>query len=200
LNKWTQLDAETVFSHPLFRLQRHSYRLPTGKVVDDYYVLEENDVACVFGLTPDHRLILVEQYKHGIDEIVLELPAGYFADEAVDREAEARREFGEETGYTAPEFAFVGALTQNPTRMNNRTYLFAAVNAVPAGPQALDPNESITVRLMPLPEVFDSIRAGRINAVGTVAGIFMGWDYVSRRGWLNTPAPASGPRAETEED
>jgi ADP-ribose pyrophosphatase len=184
MEKWTKLDGETVFAHSLFRLQRHSYRLPTGKMVDDYYVLEENDVACVFGLTPDHRLILVEQYKHGIDEIVLELPAGYFDDAAVDHEAEARREFREETGYTAPEFVRIGTLAQNPTRMNNRTYLFGAANAVPTGAQALDPNENITVRLMPLPEVFDSIRSGRINAVGTVAGIFMGWDYASRQGWL----------------
>ena len=184
MKKWKTLSRETIVDHHRFRFVRHTCELPGGKTVDDYYVLEENDIGIVFALTPDHELILVEQYKHGIGEISLELPAGQFESEERNAEAEARREFNEETGYDADTFTFIGRLSNNPTRMNSYFHLFAALNARPSSQQDLDPTEDIQVHLVPIKDAFALIRSGRINETTSVAAIYLAWNHLEAIGAL----------------
>jgi ADP-ribose pyrophosphatase len=178
VKKWTTLDTETIVAHERFRFVRHTCELPDGQIIDDYYVLEENDIGIVFALTPSHDLIMVEQYKHGIDDITMELPAGLFEGEGTSAEAEARREFNEETGYDAEEFTLIGKLSNNPTRMNSHFYLFVALDAYPASQQHLDPTEEIQVHLVPIEEVLSLIRSGRINENTSVASIYLACSYL----------------------
>jgi len=170
--KWRILDSQTALKNRWISIRQDTCELPNGRVIDDYFVLEENDVGCVFALTPDRKLILVEQYKHAIQEMCLEVPAGFFESRAGDPLEESRREFREETGYDADEFRYIGKLSQSPTRMTNYFHLFVAENAYPMGAQNLDPNEDITVRLIPLDDVFAMIASGEINSVSTVACIY----------------------------
>ena len=62
-------------------------------------------VVAIIAVTEDDRLVLVEQHRPAVGGPVIELPAGLVADEAESRsetaEFAARREFEEETGYTA---------------------------------------------------------------------------------------------------
>jgi 8-oxo-dGTP pyrophosphatase MutT (NUDIX family) len=176
--KWRILDSQNVLQNRWISLRRDTCQLPTGRVIDDYFVLEENDVGCVFALTPDRKLILVEQYKHAIQDMCLEVPAGFFESRTSDPLEEARREFGEETGYDADAFHYIGKLSQSPTRMTNYFHLFVAQNAYPVGAQNLDPNEDITVRLVPLDDVFTMIASGQINSVSTVACIYRAVSYL----------------------
>jgi 8-oxo-dGTP pyrophosphatase MutT (NUDIX family) len=178
MTKWKMLDSKLVFECLWLKLTKQTCQLPDGAIIDDYYVIHESDVGCVFALTPDREVVLVEQYKHGIGEVCLELPAGYFAGEG-DPMAQARREFMEETGYDAVTYHYVGILPQHPTRLTSRIHLFVVVDARPRGSQSLDENEHIAVRLLPIDEVFAMIRAGEITAVGTVAGIYLAWDYLN---------------------
>ena len=127
---------------------------------------------------------MFEQYKHGIEEISLELPAGLFESEGRNVEAEARREFNEETGYDADTFTFIGKLCNNPTRMNSYFHLFAALNARPSSQQDLDPTEDIQVHLVPIKEVFVLIQSGRINENTTVAAIYLAWNHLEAIGAL----------------
>lgn len=176
--KWRILDSQIALQNRWISIRRDTCELPNGRVIDDYFVLQENDVGCVFALTPDRRLILVEQYKHAIQEMCVEVPAGFFENRTGDPLEESRREFREETGYDADKFHYVGKLSQSPTRMTNYFHLFVAENAFPVGAQSLDPNEDITVRLIPLDEVFRMIASGEINSVSTVACIYRAVSYL----------------------
>jgi len=182
--RWKTLARQTVLDFHRFQLVRHTCELPNGTILDDYYVLEENDIGIVFALTAERRVILVEQYKHGVGEITLELPAGLFDSAAADPEAEARREFTEETGYDADELTFVAKLGNNPTRMNSYFHLYVALDAHATGGQHLDPNEEILVRLFALDEIFALIRSGAINGAMTIAGIYLAVDHLERTGAL----------------
>ena len=181
MKKWIILQSRYIFQTAFFRVRQDQCQLPSGLRVDDYYVIEENDIGMVFGLTPARELLLVEQYKHGIGEYCLELPAGMFnGTDSADGENEARREFVEETGYDAAQYHPVAHFIKNPTRQNNYVHVYAAIDVYPSGQQRLDANEDIAVRLMPIQDVFERIRAGDIRAGDSVAAIYLGWDFVRR--------------------
>ena len=184
IEQWKTLGRQTILDHHRFQLVRHICELPNGKILDDYYVLEENDIGIVFALTADHQVVLVEQYKHGAGKVTLELPAGLFDSAVADPETEARREFNEETGYDAEKFLFLAKLGNNPTRMNSYFHLFIAFDAHPIGQQNLDQNEFILVRLFPLAEVFQLIRDSKIDGATTIAAIYLAVDHLTRSGIL----------------
>lgn len=187
MKEWRILESAYPVSNRWLKVRRDTCQLPDGRVIDDFYVLVENDVGSVFALTPDRRVVLVEQYKHGIGQVCLELPAGCFEAHDSNPLAAARREFMEETGYDAAEYRYLGRLAQSPTRMTNYFHTYLALDVFPtASGQQLDPTEDITVRLIPLDEVFAMIASGAIHAVATVAGIYMGWAA------LNNPASGAG--------
>ena len=181
MKKWSILQSRYVFETPFFRVRQDHCRLPSGAQLDDYYVIEEHDIGMVFALTPALELVLVEQYKHGIGDICLELPAGLFnGTDPAEAEAEARREFVEETGYDADRYYPIATFIRNPTRQNNYVHVYCAVNIYPAGRQHLDANEDITVRLVSMPQAFALIENGQITSGDSVASIYVGWDFVRR--------------------
>ena len=180
IEKWQTLNAETVFNFSKFNLKRYAFLLPNQQVAEDYYALEEHDVGSVVAITPDQNLVMVRQFKHGIQEICLELPAGLFEDQDGDPVDESSRELLEETGYEAHEYIYLGSFAQNPTRMSSRVHVVLGTGAHKVSEQHLDPNEDIEVVLVPLDQVRAKIHSGEIHALGTAAGIFLALDYLQR--------------------
>ncbi|MFZ4815693.1 MAG: NUDIX hydrolase [Phototrophicaceae bacterium] len=178
---WDVLSSEYLLQTPYVNLRRDVCLLPSGATIPDYYVIEEPDYGMVFALTDDNLVVMVRQYKHGIGQVVLELPAGYIDARDADPAAGCLREFQEETGYSVRESFLLGAHMRHPSRLNNRGYMLVATGAQPAGNQHLDPAEQIEVVLLPLQTVFDKIRSGEIQAVQTIATVYVGWDFLQRR-------------------
>lgn len=182
IQKWERLGSEVVTTNPWMTLRRDRCRLQSGMVIDDYYVLEELDVACIVALTPDRRLLLVEQYKHGYGDVCIEIPGGVFSSPDAEPEAEAQREFHEETGYDAPHWEKLGVLAVSPARATIKMHLYLALDAVPVTEQHLDPTETIQLYALPLDTVMTMIRTGEIHVATTVSGILLAMDVLRRRG------------------
>lgn len=180
--RWQILHSEHVVKHPMVNVRRDICRLPDGQQIDDYYVIEESDFALVFALTPEREVVIVEQYKHALGDICLELPGGYFDGDTPDPVAEARRELREETGYDADTLHFVSKTVTHPTRISNHMYVYAAVNARQIHTQDLDAAEDITIRRIPVDDLFAMIRDGRFNVTLSIAAIYQSWDALTRAG------------------
>ena len=183
---WTPLNRSIVFHYAKFDLVEYSFKLSDNRVIDDYYVIEENDVGSVVAITPQGEIVLVQQYKAGIQQLCIEIPAGLFEDGEDDPVAESLREFVEETGYAAEKYHFIGSLPQSPSRLNNQVHVVLAQDAFKKTDQQLDPNESIDILLLPVDVVLHKIRNGEINAMGTVAGIFLALDFLKSNPELHT--------------
>lgn len=175
---WRISRSEIVIDTAHLRLRRDAIELPDGSFVEDYYVRESPGFSVVFALTPERNAVLVRQYKHGIGETVLELPAG--AIDPGESAAEcARRELAEETGYTAEPAAepeLLGSFINDPTSSNSRYHLFLVRNARPTTAQHLDRTERIDVSLANIRDLRGMIRAGTIAVGAQVASIYFALD------------------------
>jgi 8-oxo-dGTP pyrophosphatase MutT (NUDIX family) len=171
--KWLVLDSQIVIETPYLRLRRDSIELPDGQRIHDYYVRESIGFAVVFAQRRDGRVVLVRQYKHGIGESVLELPAG--ALEAGETPAEcARRELEEETGHVGspPEPEHVASFITDPTNSNSRFHLYFVRDAEPSVAPRPDPTERIELVFATLAELRAYVRDGEIDVNSHVAAIY----------------------------
>jgi len=170
-SRWRVTSSSYVVDTQYLRLRKDRIELPDGRIIEDYYVRESRGFAVVFATTPDGRVILVRQYKHGIGKVLLELPAG-----AIDPGEEplqtAMREFAEETGY-AGSMQHVRTFCTDPTNANTVAHLFYAPNVRAAGKQNLGLGEDITVELATFDELHAMVRDGTIDSAPHVASIYV---------------------------
>ena len=144
LRPWELLNREClVDASPWLRVWKETVRLPDGRVIDDFYTVDQPDHAMVFAVTPDGKTICLWHYKHGSRNVNLSFPAGYIA-HGEEPLAAARRELLEETGYQAAEWIPLGAFTVDGNRDCGRAHYYLALGAEKvAEPESDDLEETV---------------------------------------------------------
>lgn len=99
-----------------------------------HYVVDSPDFVSIIALDDVGRLLLVRQFRQGVQAVTLELPSGHVEPGETPEET-ARKELLEETGYVAEKFELIADLSPSTARFNNRIWCFLARNARPQ-PQA----------------------------------------------------------------
>lgn len=181
LKKWKILQSAMVLNHQWCKVRQDEIELPNGKVIDDYFVNIKPEVALILPITSEQKIIFVRQYRHGVGEILLELPAGTFNPDEESPQIAALRELKEETGYVADTATQLAVLYDSPVKDTNKINLFIAENVTKAGQQELDITEEIDVVLIPTKAVIEKVAKGEICVCGTVAAIFLGLKFLSNR-------------------
>jgi len=176
---WRITSSSYVIDSPHLKLRKDRVELPKGGVIDDYYVKESRGFAIIFGMTPDKRVVLVRQYKHGIGKVLLELPAGAI-DPGETPEQTAVREFTEETGYSG-SMELVRSFITDATNANTVAHLFYAPEVRLTGKQDLGIAEDITVELYTMDELHAFVHDGTIDSVAHVASIYLMLDRLAVR-------------------
>ena len=170
MEKWQVSHSDLVLNNKWAKVRRDTCVTATGNKVEDYYYWEGGDFAQVFALTDDGRVLLVRQYKHGVKEVVLELPAGLVSAGDDDSPlATARRELLEETGFEAREWRDLGRLNVSSAKATTRAYPFLATNTQRVGEPKLDENEDIEVALVKIPDLLDLISTGAVRDSNSIA-------------------------------
>ncbi len=178
MKKWQLLQSHPVLNHRWCKVRRDEVRLPNGEIVDDFFVNVRPDIALVFAITPDLQVVFVRQYRHGVGEILLELPAGGFDRETEEAKIAASRELTEETGYVAKNLTKLATFYDNPVKDTNQIHLFIARDVELLQPQNLDRTEDIEVVLVPIIEIKNKIETGEICVSGTVNALFLGMNVL----------------------
>ncbi|HEV2738470.1 MAG TPA: NUDIX hydrolase [Candidatus Elarobacter sp.] len=179
LRPWRIVSSEYRIDTKFLRLRVDRVELPSGVVVDEYYVRESDGFCVIFALTAEDDVLLVRQYKHGAAQIVTELPAGMI--EAGESAAAcAARELAEETGYTGSQPEFVRTFLADPTNATAHFHLFIVRGAVRTHEQQFDVTEDIEVRLAPVDEVRAMALDGRISGAAQVAAILVSLAHLGR--------------------
>jgi len=163
IQKWKVLKEQDVSPSPWFPLLQHTVELANGQIIDDYFFSPLGDVVMVLAITPKNEVVLVRQYKHGLGEILLELPGG-MQQKYTSILQSAINELEEEVGIkaTADDLIPLGKITNNPTKTRQITYGYIVFNAQFNSQQKLDVTENIEVITMPAPQVLEYAKEGKI--------------------------------------
>jgi ADP-ribose pyrophosphatase len=183
MQAWHKLASRYILDAlPFLRVRQDECQLPDGRIISDYYVVEQSEVVMVCALTPQREVLLVEQYRHAIATTCIELPAGVCNSD--DFAAEILRELREETGYAADpaQLHYLTACYPMPPRLTNRVHYFLALDVQHVGEQELDALEDITLHVVPLNEALTMARAGRINGSDALACLLLAADYLACHG------------------
>ena len=149
IKPWKVLTSTHVFSDAYLTLRTDRCERMDGHIVPTYHVVEQTEWVTVIPITSSGNVVLIREYRHAAQKIVVGLPGGVSDPGESDWEAVGRRELAEETGYSAGAMIHVGACYPNPAIQDNLLHYYLALDCDPDGDQALDPNEEIEVLEMP---------------------------------------------------
>lgn len=146
----------------VFNVSRVRFRPPQGGRSRSFYCIEAPDWVNVIPLLDGGRVLLLRQYRFGLENFSLEIPGGV-CETREPPKTTAARELREETGYRAKEIVELGWVHPNPALQANRCHCYLARGLVRAGPPRPDRDEqfeAVEVRLADIPHL---IRERRIT-------------------------------------
>ena len=169
---WRTTRSRYVLEDPWLNVRADDCETPEGHRVAPYYVLEYPDWAHVFAIDDQERVLVVDQYRHGMSVVCTELPGGT-VDAGEDASTAVRRELLEETGCTVQELRSLGVFSPNPATHTNRVHPFVATGARWSQAPAEDPQEHISHRFITIDELLARIDAGQFQQYFHVSTVFM---------------------------
>jgi 8-oxo-dGTP pyrophosphatase MutT (NUDIX family) len=182
---WAQESESVRQDSRLFRQIVAQRRSPHTGRQHAFYRLQGPDWVNVVAFTRGGELLVVEQFRHGIDAPTLEIPGGG-CDGGEAPERAARRELREETGFDSEHWVALGSCTPNPATQNNRCHSFLALDCDAVGDLELDPAEELQVWATSWPEWQARMRRGEIHhalvlAAFQLLSLWEGWPALLQR-------------------
>ncbi len=159
---WRLVRREDGPDYRIFRVTLTTMVSPRTHREGRYIVLDLPDWVNVIAITADRQIVLVRQYRHGVDGVTLEIPAGN-VEQGEDPLTTAQRELTEETGYSGGEWAYLGKSRPNAAFQNNWCHHYLARGVQIAHDVKLDEGEAITIETYPLAAVPDLVRSGTLD-------------------------------------
>lgn len=159
--KWNVLESTYLHKEPWLTVRKDRCELPNGNIVPSFYVMEYPEWANAFCVTKEGKVVMVKQYRHGIESIETELPGGVI-EEGETWQAGIEREVKEETGYQFEKFEYLGKICANPSTTNNFMHMFLAIGGEKVAEQELDHSEEVEVLIMTIDEVKALVKENKI--------------------------------------
>ncbi|WP_441000704.1 NUDIX hydrolase [Fodinibius sp. SL11] len=174
IEPWSVIHENKEYHTPIFNLLQRKMRLEAKdeKNEGEFYVLEAPEWVNVIPITTNEEVVLVEQYRYGIEQPTLEIPGG-MVDPGEQPLQSIKRELVEETGYNSGNWSSLGKVSSNPAIMTNYTHLFLAKDCelIASDKPEGDDNERINVHLLPMDDFLDLVADGTIHHSIMVAAV-----------------------------
>lgn len=158
---WKILSTKYLSKHKYFTARQDKCETPEGKIIDEYFVVELPTTVCAVAITEQGKVLMVKQYRHPIEETIIEIPGG-FVDKGETPDEAVKRELKEETGFEFSSVTALGKIAANPGVLNNFTYFFLAQGGIKTSVQMLDANEELTVEEISVQELKDLFLENKI--------------------------------------
>lgn len=170
----------TVSSDLIYTGKTVSLRVDTVEVPNKGYqkreIVEHNGVVAIIAITEDNKIILVEQYRKSIEDVVLEIPAGKLELNENPREC-AIREFRQKTGYNAESFKLIHKFYPSVGFSNQMMFIYLAEKLEKCEDKTED--QQIEVKEIAFDEVYDMVLNNKIVDGKTSIGVLLSKDMIN---------------------
>jgi ADP-ribose pyrophosphatase len=172
-----KLSSQTIYQGRIIHVHLDEVELPNGKTSKRELVTHPGAVAVV-AMDNNGNVLLVRQYRHAAQRILLEIPAGTLKanenpDDCVGRELQ------EETGYKPGKLEKLGGIFVAPGYSTEYIHLYLATQLVESRLD-MDEDEFIEVERMALDKAVELIHSGEIADGKSVSALLMVKDKLSR--------------------
>jgi 8-oxo-dGTP pyrophosphatase MutT (NUDIX family) len=140
---WTVHGLEEV-STDRHRVEIQDVETPWGQRFVKPKIISLNDYASVVPFTPEGKVVMVRQYRHGIEQVCPEFPAGGI-EPGEDPLAAAKRELAEETFLSSDTWVPLGRFAAWPDLATQRGWFYAAFDCVDCEFEQHEPTEPFAV-------------------------------------------------------
>jgi ADP-ribose pyrophosphatase len=120
------ISTEKIYKGKIIDLQVDEVTLPNGKTSKRELIKHPGAVA-VIALTPEGKLVLVEQYRKALEKSIVEIPAGKL-EPGEEPIVTAARELEEETGYGCEKLEHLISFYTSPGFADELVHLYVAKN------------------------------------------------------------------------
>jgi len=164
------LNREIIYQGRAFEVQKVYLQLPDQK--KRYYdLVAHHDSVTIVPVDRDGNIWLVSQYRLGVDDQLLELPAGVL-EAGEDPKEGAMREIREEIGMAGHELKLIGDFYLAPGYSSEHMYVYLATELYPS---TLDPDsdEFLKIHKISISEVMQMAEKGEIKDSKTLASLLL---------------------------
>lgn len=173
------VSEEMVYGDRITTVKKVEIELPDGRK-GERVIVGRPSAATVLAITDENEVLLVRQYRKGIEKVQLELPAGMI-DAGEDPARCAIRELEEETGYRTDKVEHLITIHPVPAFCDEVIYLYLAPN-ISKGQLCRDDDEFMTTEKIKLPVLMEMLKAGEISDAKTIIGIMIA-DKITKGEW-----------------
>lgn len=170
MRRWRTETADRVFDHPLLAVERR--HLVADEDRREALVVETPDWVNVIALTAGGEVLLVRQWRYGVEATTLEIPGGV-VEPGEDHRTAAERELLEETGHRASSWRRLGESRPNPALQTNRISTWLATELERVGEPEGDGEEELQLTTAPLADIPRLVLAGEITHSLVLAGFYL---------------------------
>lgn len=136
-----------------------TFLLPNGKSYTSF-IDRTPDSVNIFPMTSDGQIVLVKQFRPGIEKVEFELPGGMI-DPGEKPSRAAERELLEETGYEG-NVEFLSSRSYSPYSSGMR-HVFVATGCNKVSDLDLDPDEFLEVAVVDMEDLENLLYEGKIR-------------------------------------
>ena len=172
IKPWKKIGSRPAGDFGIYTIRSDRKVSPRTQQEHDFYIIDSVNWVNVIALTPDQRLVMVEQYRHGSDSVELEVPGGMMDAGDAAPELTGQRELREETGYVGNPAHRLGEILPNPAIMSNVCYTVLIENCELKHAFEFDHGEDLITRLVPVSDFPHLIASGKIRHALVVVAFY----------------------------